>query len=383
MPLRFLAFLSIICGIVLTCGFAVPGQEDISETIENSVENFEDKIETTSAKQYWDMRFQLQKIFESEVDEMIRIQDDFERTMVLGAQNLSTKKKLTKEERKRLLSSYREMPKTVEEYKQMSKDIKRADRKTGTPKYDRDEKIVKVPDPRYVLVKYNNPPGTQNIDLRKLRQERQVNSRAVVSPQKDKMAFTSVYYVGYNDKISSEVFYVDLDTSKPPKSRIKSASLANKTPVKLLDSAIKEEYPTLFKTLTILDWSEDGSKLAIKERIGSSTFGIWQTNLWVYDLTDNTTKQLVEVRDSVKYWWKENKNVNIDDYRWDIIPLGWDSVHADRLIVCAYAYTTKKTTMFLGLFSVDSKGQSTEFLSDKPMAVGVSSNGLELKAVYD
>ena len=380
---RLLSIIAVFMALILTCGFSVPTQEDISDIIESNAEALADDVGTTDVKEYWDYRFGLQKIFEDDVDEMIRIQDDFERTVVLGAQNLSTKKNLTKDERKKLIDSYRDMPKTVEEYKQMSKDIKRADRKVGAPTLKQDEKLVKVPEPRYLFSKYNNPPGTQNIDLRNLIQERQVNSIGVASPQKDKLAFTTVYYVGYNDKVSSEVFYIDLDTTKTPKNRIKSASILNKNSIKLLDSAIKEEYPTLFKTLTVVDWSEDGSKLAIKERVGSSTFGLWQTNLWVYDFEDNSTKQLVEVRDAVKYWWKENKNVNIDEYRWDIIPIGWDSVNPDRIVVCAYAFTNKKTTMFLGLYSVDSKGQNSQLLSDKPMKVGVSSNGLILKAVYD
>lgn len=380
---RLVAPLFILVGAILSCGFVVPTQEDISPILEENVEDLAKQVGSTEVKEYWDTRFQLQKKFESEVDEMVRIQDEYERTVVLGAQNLSTKKNLKKQDRKKLLSAYRDMPKTIEEYKAMSKDIKRVDRKTASPKLEHDEKLVKVPEPRYSLVKYNSPAGIQNIDLRNLVSQRQINSIGVVSPQKDKMAFTSVYYVGYNDKVSSEIFCIDLDMSKTPKNRIKDATLAGTAPVKLLDSAIKEEYPTLFKTLTVLDWSADGSKLAIKERVGSSTFGLWQTNLWVYDLVQGTTKQLVEVRQAVKYWWKSNKNVNIDDYRWDIIPIGWDSVNPDRIIVCAYATTNKKSTMFLGLYSVDAKGQSTYMISEKPMSVKIDSNGLVLKPIYD
>lgn len=368
---------------VITCGYTLPSSNNDAQMIEDSTEALVESLSDTVKEQYVNSRLELQRKFESEVDEMIRIQDDFERNVVLGAQNLSTKKHLSKKERQRFRESYREMPKTLEEYKEMSRDIKREQRKVGVAKPLQDEKLVKIPEPRYQIVKYNNPPGAQNLDLRNLRGERQINSIGVISPQQDKLAYTSVYYAGYNDKVSSEVFYIELDTSKPLKQRVKTASFVNKKQMKLIDSAMKEEYPTLFKTMTILDWSEDGTKLAVKERVGSSTFGIWQTNLWVYNLTDNSAKQLVEVRDAVKYWWKENQNVNIDDYRWDIVPIGWDEVNPDRVVVCAYAYTKKKSAKFLGLFSVDSKGNSTHMISTSPMSLKISTNGLVLKPIIE
>ena len=75
--------------------------------------------------------------------------------------------------------------------------------------------------------------------------------------------------------------------------------------------------------------------------------------------------------------------INIDDYRWDIIPMGWDANNPERILVCAYAVTKKKSTKFLGVYSVDSRGENTQLISDKPMAINTSANGLVLKAVYD
>ena len=60
-------------------------------------------------KQQWDTHLELQQKFEKEVDRMIRVQDDIERGVVLGAQNLNTKKRLTKEEKKKFLSIYKDM----------------------------------------------------------------------------------------------------------------------------------------------------------------------------------------------------------------------------------------------------------------------------------
>lgn len=368
---------------ILAHGYTLPTGNSSEQMLEEAADSLAESLSDAAKEQYLNNRLELQQKFERDVDEMIRIQDDYERNVVLGAQNLSTKKHLSRKERKSFKSAYRAMPKTIEEYKIMSQDIKRSQRKVAPAKIEQDEKLVKIPEPRYKIVKYNNPPGSQNIDLRNLRGERQINSIGVISPNQDKLAYTTAYYAGYNDKVSSEVFYIELDKSKPLKQRVKTASFVNKNQIKLIDSAMKDEYPTLFKTLTILDWSADGSKIAFKERVGSSTFGIWQTNLWVYDLTDNSAKQLVEVRDAVKYWWKENKNVNIDEYRWDIVPIGWDEVNPDRVVVCAYAYTNKKTAKFLGIFSVDAKGKNTQMISINPMSLNISTNGLILQPIIE
>ena len=166
-------------------------------------------------------QYELQKRFEKDVDHSIRLQNDLERSMAIDALALQSKKKLTKKERKKLRDLYTPMPKTLEEYKEMSKDIKRSERLVSTPKTVQDDKLVRLPEPRLVLAKYNTPPGTKNIDLRNLRTQRYLNSIGVMSPNKDKMVFTSVFYEGYHDKISSELYVVDLDTNKPPKSRLK------------------------------------------------------------------------------------------------------------------------------------------------------------------
>lgn len=383
MKQRLIAPLCLCFCALFVCGFALPNKSDFVNDLENNLDYAEQSEQFLEMKQQWDTHLELQQKFEKEVDRMIRLQDDLERRVVLGAQNLNTKKRLTKEEKKKFLSIYRDMPKTVEEYEEMSKDIKRSERKLEAPQKAEDDKFEKLPEPRYLLKKYNNPAGIQNINLRLLITNREVNSIGVVSPNKDRMVYTRVYYTGYNDKVSSELYYVDLDTTKPIQNRIKNASFMTKNQIKLMDSALKEEYPSLFKTLTIVDWSEDATKLAIKERIGSSVFGMWQTNLWVYDFTDNSSRCLTEVREAVKYHVRKNQNIIIDDYRWDIIPMGWDAKDSNRIIVCAYAYTKKKATKFLGLYSVDIKGSNTQLISETPMSVNTSANGLMLKAVYD
>ena len=362
--------LAIAAVVFLTCGYSSVG--DVAGQVESLTET---ETQTTE-----DL---LEKKLADEIAVKSRVQDEAEREMVLNILNLNSKKHLTRKEKRKFRSVYRPMPKTVEEYNEISKDIKREERQNAKPIAPVDRKLVKVDAPKIVLKKYNSPPGMQNIDLRKLKTERTLNSIGVISPNKDMIAYTSVYYEGYNDKVSSEVFTIPLDTSKSLKKSAQNASLVNKTPLKLLASGMDEEYETLFRTLTIVDWSKDGKKLAVKERIGSSTFGLWQTNLWVYDFESRQSKQLTEVREAVMYWWKENKNVNLDDYRWDILPLGWDELNDDRILAAAYGYTDKKDVKFLGLFSVSADGKNSQFISKEPVSVGISANGLILKTVSE
>lgn len=53
-------------------------------------------------------------------------------------------------------------------------------------------------------------------------------------------------------------------------------------PILSTDKSITDGYS--FRTLTPIDFSPDGSKLLVKEKIGYSKDGIWQTNAIVYDL---------------------------------------------------------------------------------------------------
>ena len=383
MNTRFLTPLCVSLSVFLLCGFSVQNQNEFVDDLEKNVDILKGSDKFQELNYQHNYQLELQQQFEKDVARMIRAQEDIERSAALG---LANKKTLTKEEKKEFLAVYKGMPKTVEEYQEMSKDIKRSERKLEAPykfRSEKDDKFEKLPEPRYLLKKYNKPAGIQNINLKNLIDKRDVNSIGVMSPDKDKMAYTRVYYSGYNDKVSSEVYYIELDKTKSPKNRLKTASFMNKNQILLMDSAVKEEYPSLFKTLTIIDWSEDSTKLALKERVGSSVFGMWQTNVWIYDLSNNTAKKLTSVRESVRYHIRKNQNIDIDDYRWDIVPLGWDAAAKNRIIVCAYAYTTKRSTRFLGLYSVDDNNENTQLISDTPMSINTSANGLMLKAVYD
>ena len=118
--------------------------------------------------------------------------------------------------------------------------------------------------------------------------------------------------------------------------------------------------------------------MLVKEKIGSSEDGIWQTRVYVYDFKNKTSYDLVEIRDAVTYFWKEYMDVNLDDKRWDIYPLGFDAANPDRVVIQAYAYTGE-TPIYLGAWSIDWQGNQSRLISFKKNYIPkVSSNGYKL-----
>ena len=133
-----------------------------------------------------------------------------------------------------------------------------------------------------------------------------------------------------------------------------------------------------FRTLTPVDFSEDGTKLLVKEKIGSQEDGIWETKAYVYDFNRRVSYDLQEVRDSITYFWKEYMDVNLDDRRWDIIPLGFDKNDPTRIVVQGYAYTGS-TPIYLGAWSIDWQGRQSRLISfKKDFTPAVSENGYKV-----
>ena len=126
-----------------------------------------------------------------------------------------------------------------------------------------------------------------------------------------------------------------------------------------------------------MDFSFDGTKLLVKEKVGSSRDGIWQTTPIVYDFETKTSYDLSEVRDAISYYWKERKGLDLEEKRWDIYPLGFQLLSPYRVAVAAYAYTGN-APVFLGTWSIDSKGSGARLISLTNKDVKIAMNGVKL-----
>ena len=273
------------------------------------------------------------------------------------------------------------MPKTMNEYYREANKAAAKSEEIPSPKFPKDSKIVDLPDPSITLVKYNNPPGYIDIDLNNLKKTRKINSIGVVSPTKDKLAYSTVYYFPSTKTAGTELYLMNLDTKKSLYERVETAHV-NQGKKTILRTGMDSLDLDIQKTLTVVDWSADGKRIAVKEKISFTPDGLWKTNLLVFDLETGRTKNLSEVRSAIQYYWQKNHGLYLKDYRWDIYPLGWDALNPDRILVFAYAATGEKPK-FLGTWSIDYHGDRSMLMSLTSTNFKVSQNGMCLKTHYD
>ncbi len=269
---------------------------------------------------------------------------------------------------------------TVDEYESLSEYKDKYNMEFSIPKIEKPSDFKYIPQPLYRIVKYNDPPGTVELSLgKRLFIKRQINAQGIVSPDYSMLVYPAVYYYPDSASVATDLFIIPLmrenDTNL---NKILKANVANRIPAPILSTDKSIDNFAAFRTLTPVDFSVDGSKLLVKEKIGSSEDGIWQTQIHVYDFKNKTSYDLVEIRDAIVYFWKEYMDVNLEDKRWDVYPLGFDARNPNRVIVQAYAYTGE-TPVYLGAWSIDWRGNQSRLVSFKKNYIPkVTTNGYKV-----
>jgi len=267
---------------------------------------------------------------------------------------------------------------TVEEYELLSAPKDRMTMEIDVPKVPTPADMVYVPQPSYKIVKYNNPPGSPEITLgTSLYKRRQQNAQGIVSPDFKKLVYPSVYYYPNSASTACDLFVINLEEAKSNKDKILTANVIHRVSEPILSTEKANDNYYTFRTLTPVDFTPDGTKLLVKEKIGNTKDGIWKTTPIVYDFTKNVSYNLIEVRGAIVYYWERYKSLDLDDKRWDIYPLGFDAENPDWVIVNAVAYTGE-TPINLGTWKVTYTGEQSRLVSFKNSAVNVSMNGYKL-----
>ena len=271
---------------------------------------------------------------------------------------------------------------TVEEYEAKSRAKTRKEisaKILDKAEMPEDKNYVYIPQHKYKLVKYNDPVGTPELSLpRKLNFDRQINAQGIVSGDKTKLVYPAVYYYAQSDCTCCDLFLIKLDSKLNDVERVEKANVINKEPKPILSTSKDIDTKFVFRTLTPIDFSSDNNRLVIKEKIGYRHDGIWKTNLWIYDFNKQEAKELPEIRQAIVHYWQKKENVDFDEKRWDIYPLGFDSNNEDRVIVCAYAYTGD-IPVFLGTWSIDLEGTESKLESLSSITMPVSIVGYKLE----
>lgn len=267
---------------------------------------------------------------------------------------------------------------TVEEYEMLSAPKDKTQIETEIPKLQTPSDMKYIPQPSYKIVRYNNPPGSPELSLRvDFHKNRQQNGQGITSPDYSIMVYPAIYYYPGSAGVATDLFVIPLNQSGTPLSKIQKANVMHRNPEPILstDMSVKDKY--VFRTLTPVDFSYDSTKLLVKEKVGSSLDGIWETNAIVYDFETKTSYKLFELRDAIVYYWKVYKGLDLDERRWDIYPLGFDLMSPYRVVAAAYAFTGDKP-VFLGIWSIDSKGSQSRLVSLTDRDARVSMNGYKI-----
>lgn len=268
---------------------------------------------------------------------------------------------------------------TVEEYEELSKYQDKSKRELDIPKVQTPSDFKYVPHPTYKIVRYNSPAGSTELRLgKRLYTQRQINAQGIVAPDFSILVYPAIYYYTDSASVASDVFVIPLYGQDEPLQKILKANIMHRIPEPILSTDKSISDYAAFRSLTPVDFSADGKKILIKEKIGSREDGIWKTSIFVYDFTNKTDYKLDEVRDAIVYFWKEYMDLNLDDYRWDIYPLGFLKSQPDRVAVQAIAYTGE-TPVFLGTWSIDTKGNQSRVVSfQKNVEPLISANGYKV-----
>lgn len=268
---------------------------------------------------------------------------------------------------------------TVEEYEKKSAA---KDKSLGDGDYIKkveDSKMKYVPQPKYKLVRYNDPPGSPElkIDRKRARYDRQDILPALIAPDTSIMIVPVVSYYAKTHSTDGDVYILPLRKGMPDVEKVIKANFGarNSVPIFSTDRTLIEW--GLFKTITPVDFSLDLSKVVAKEKIGSVEDGIWQTNVLVYDFNTKRQYRLTEVREAIRYYWRTTKDLDVKNIRWDVYPLGFDANNQDRIIVAAYAYTGNPPRS-LGTWSIDYRGGQVRMESLTDENVNVSTIGLKI-----
>ena len=268
---------------------------------------------------------------------------------------------------------------TVEEYERESAA---KDKSVGDGDYIKkveDSKMKYVPQPKYKLVRYNDPPGRVElkIDRKRARYDRQDILPGLIAPDTSIMLVPVVSYYAKTHSTDGDVYVVPLRKGMPDVEKVVKANFAARNPVPIFSTDRTLIEWGLFKTITPIDFSTDLKRVLAKEKIGSAEDGIWQTNVLVYDFTQKKLYKLTEVREAIRYYWRTTKNLDTKEVRWDIFPLGFDAKNQNRIVVAAYAFAGNQPRC-LGTWSIDYSGTQVRMEELTDNNIPVSSTGLKI-----
>ena len=277
----------------------------------------------------------------------------------------------TPEEKQGFISSFKEK---IQKSKEERKKKKEKKKKAKEPPVEE-----LVPQGDYRFVKYNDLAGEIELDLLNLKVEKQLNTAGCISPDFSKLAYSQVYFYPSINRVASELFYINLDKTKPPMKSVREATIKDRVEIPLLSKGLENVNSQIFKTIIPVDWSYDSSKLLIKTRYGETQRDLWECSTWIYDFDTNKIHELSNLKKDIRDDYLKRFGVILSGYQWDVKPIGWDINNHERIIVYAYGMKRDKHRIFLGAWSVGYKNGDILFLSKTKNNYQIGKYGYKVK----
>ena len=174
---------------------------------------------------------------------------------------------------------------TVDEWLESATHVK-MDMRSRDEVEKKEEKFLPTKDLPLYLEKYNVASGSRELDLSKIYENQLVRSFFVAEPNFSYATYTETYNYPQTQQIASTLYLIELDKHLGKKERLQDVSIFEHTRIPLISTAIPYLKKDLFSTLTLVDYSKNGDKILVKERTGSMKYGIYETYVWIYFLTD-------------------------------------------------------------------------------------------------
>lgn len=275
------------------------------------------------------------------------------------------------------------MVQTWEEWREKAKNVNLEDRKTFPYQQPQDKDFKPKFPPSKKFVKYNVSAGGNEINISQIKNKLEMRSQGVISPDFKYMAYGEYYFSPSFNQISSEIYLQKLNSGVTRMQRALNTTTQNTRHIPIISSGTKEFRENLFSTLTIVDFSKKSDMLLVKEKIGSGVRGIYQSYVWVYymqgEQTNWSAKKFDILNETIKNYHAKNSHIALNNYRWDIRPLGFSKEKPNIVITEAFAWDKDKKEIFLGLWGLDTKNASANLISKKQTPIEVSANGIIVK----
>ena len=155
--------------------------------------------------------------------------------------------------------------------------------KDGTIKEELIPPEVEIPS---YIERYNVNAGSKELDLTNLLKEKMVRSPFISDPNFENAIYSEIYYYPQTRQVASTMYLIELDKHLGKKERLNDVSVFEHTRYPLISTALPYLKEGFFSTLTFVDFSSDSKTFIAKEKRGSNKFGLYETYVWLYYITD-------------------------------------------------------------------------------------------------